>query len=409
MPRRPHGGRHPSRLRLACQRSIPDIAGGTLISIVLAVFNDAPYVADAIDRVLGQVGVEIELVLVDDGSSDESPQIARAAADRDSRVRLIASSQRRGRTRPRAWRPGGDRRLGLVRRLRRPLGARLGRRLAMAVTGSPDADVVVAGARYTFESGRAPDRLDPPDGPPVPGSEAFRLLLSGRITGHLWNKLFRRELLLQTPFTPARVQSDLALVAQALAGAAQASFLPVHVYDYRVRSGSIITSRPSRAESLELLAGAVAARGRPVGAPRRRHRRIPLLRHSVSDAVRNEGRRAGAVQLHGARTASMRRRLRSRLRHPELVLLARRRDLRVTGPGVGEVSAAGLPETARRFDALAGWRGRRYRISPAVSAKGPIQTHSKGWPHRAGGVRQPGRVSASSVDESENEDARSPR
>ena len=236
-----------------------------LISIVLAVYNDAPYVADAIDRVLGQVGVEIELVLVDDGSSDESPQIARAAADRDSRVRLIELPRNVGVA------------LARERGVREATGDWVwfvdcddhwepasAARLATAVTGCPQTDVVVAGARYTFESGRAPARLDPPDGPPVPGSEAFRLLLSGRITGHLWNKLFRRELLLQTPFTPARVQSDLALVAQALAGAAQVSFLPVHVYDYRVRSGSIITSRPSRAESLELLAGAVV-RARPGG------------------------------------------------------------------------------------------------------------------------------------------------
>src|SRR5687768_9006077 len=209
-----------------------------LISVVMPVFNDAKHLAGAIDRVLGQVGVDVQLVIVDDGSSDESPAIARAAADRDPRVTAIqlaenggaAPARKRGVEEARAdwiWFVDSD----------DDWPSDSAARLAAATERSPAPDVVVAGARYTFESGKAPKVLEPPAGPSVTGRDAFALFLRGKITGHLWNKLFRRELLLTIDFTPARVQSDLAMVAQAIAGAACVGFLPQHVRSEERRVG----------------------------------------------------------------------------------------------------------------------------------------------------------------------------
>lgn len=298
-----------------------------LISVVLPVYNDARHLPDAIDRVLGQVGVDVELVLVDDGSTDGSPAIARAAADRDRRVALIELPENVGvaLARQRGVQEASGNWIWFVDSDDhwQPDAAA---RLAGAVARCPETDVVVAGARYTFESGRTATSLDAPGGPPVGPDEAFRLLLTGTITGHLWNKLFRRELLLRTEFTPARVQSDLALVAQALAGAARVSFLPVPVYDYRVRSGSLITSRPSRAESLELLARAVAAaahRLEPPVADTDEYRYFVtryLTLSGIKDAVL--GPYADDERIRHIR------RLRGRLHVRDLVLLARRRDLK---------------------------------------------------------------------------------
>ena len=298
-----------------------------LISVVLAVYNDARYVADAIDRVLGQVGVDIQLVVVDDGSTDGSRAIARAAADRDPRVTLIelphnvgvALARKHGVLEAKGdwvwfvdcddhWEPDSA------------------ARLAAAVAQCPETDVVVARARYTFESGRSSALLDAPSGPPVAGREAFGLLLSGRITGHLWNKLFRRALLLRTEFTPARVQSDLALVAQALASAARVSFLPVHVYDYRVRRGSIITSGSSRADSLQLIAGAVASAAGRLEPP---VVDTDEYRYFITRYLTLSGMKDAVLGPYSSAERKRHvRRLRSRLGLRELVLLARRRDLK---------------------------------------------------------------------------------
>lgn len=296
-----------------------------LISVVMPVYNDEEHLAVAIERVLGQQGVDVELVVVDDGSTDRSPAIARAAADRDARVRYVPLSENGGVARARergvreatadwvwfvdsddSWRPDAA------------------AQLVTAALASPGTDVVIAGARATFESGKAPTSHEPPASPPVPGAEAFRLFLTGRITGHLWNKLFRRELLGTIDFTPARVQSDLAMVAQALAGARWVGFLPVAVYEYRVRSASIITSRSRRAESLELIVAAVEAAARRVD-PRTTD--TAAYRYFVTRYVILSGIKDAVLGSYSPiESAEHLRRFRRRLGVRELALLARRRD-----------------------------------------------------------------------------------
>jgi glycosyltransferase involved in cell wall biosynthesis len=298
-----------------------------LISVVMPVYNDVQHLAGAIDRVLGQVGADVQLVIVDDGSTDGSRAVARAAADRDIRITAIelpenggvAPARRRGVEEARGdwiwfvdsdddWPPDAA------------------ARLAAAAGSSPGTDVVVAGARYTFESGKAPKALEPPSGPSVTGREAFAMFLTGRITGHLWNKLFRRDLLLSIDFTPARVQSDLAMVAQAIAGAARVTFLAEHVYDYRVRSGSIITRPTRRAESLRLIAEALDTTARrldPAMVDTADYRYF-VTRYVVLSGIKD----AVLGPYDPAERRDQLRRLRGQLRLRDLVLLARRRDVK---------------------------------------------------------------------------------
>jgi glycosyltransferase involved in cell wall biosynthesis len=52
-------------------------------------YNVAPYLGAAIDSVLSQSFTDFELMVVDDGSTDESPRIAEDRARRDPRVRML--------------------------------------------------------------------------------------------------------------------------------------------------------------------------------------------------------------------------------------------------------------------------------------------------------------------------------
>ena len=59
------------------------------ISIIIPVFNLQDHVAACLESVLAQTYEDLEIIVVDDGSSDNSPQILDAFAARDSRIRVI--------------------------------------------------------------------------------------------------------------------------------------------------------------------------------------------------------------------------------------------------------------------------------------------------------------------------------
>ena len=55
----------------------------------MPVHNGEPFVGEAIASVLGQTLGDLELVIVENGSSDGSVETARAAARADARVRVV--------------------------------------------------------------------------------------------------------------------------------------------------------------------------------------------------------------------------------------------------------------------------------------------------------------------------------
>ena len=59
------------------------------ISIIIPVYNVAPYLAQCIDSILAQSFSDFEIILVDDGSKDSSGQICDNYAAKDSRIRVI--------------------------------------------------------------------------------------------------------------------------------------------------------------------------------------------------------------------------------------------------------------------------------------------------------------------------------
>lgn len=63
-----------------------------VVSIVAPVYNVAPYLSNFIDSVIGQTYTEWELLLVDDGSTDESGIICDNYALKDERIKVIHKS-----------------------------------------------------------------------------------------------------------------------------------------------------------------------------------------------------------------------------------------------------------------------------------------------------------------------------
>lgn len=60
-----------------------------MATVIMPVYNTAPYLTEALDSVLLQDFRDFEIICVDDGSSDESPAILSAYAARDARVSFL--------------------------------------------------------------------------------------------------------------------------------------------------------------------------------------------------------------------------------------------------------------------------------------------------------------------------------
>lgn len=69
-------------------RSEPD-SKTPLISVIIPVYNVAPYLPQCLDSVLAQTYPYLEIIVVDDGSIDGSPEIIRGYLGKDARIRGI--------------------------------------------------------------------------------------------------------------------------------------------------------------------------------------------------------------------------------------------------------------------------------------------------------------------------------
>jgi glycosyltransferase involved in cell wall biosynthesis len=76
------------------EQNVPDAA--PLVSLLMPVFNQAPFVGRAIASALAQTHRDFEILVLDDGSTDASHEIAADFARRDSRIRLERSGRNEG-------------------------------------------------------------------------------------------------------------------------------------------------------------------------------------------------------------------------------------------------------------------------------------------------------------------------
>ena len=83
-------------LKPEAARGLSGAHAAPLVGIGVTLRNRALYLSESLDSLLAQTHAHFQLVLVDDGSTDGTEAIARAYAERDSRVRYVRFPERRG-------------------------------------------------------------------------------------------------------------------------------------------------------------------------------------------------------------------------------------------------------------------------------------------------------------------------
>lgn len=64
------------------------------VSVIMPIYNTAPYLREALDSICHQTLQSLQLILVDDGSTDESPRIMAEYAARDPRIVCLTQPNR---------------------------------------------------------------------------------------------------------------------------------------------------------------------------------------------------------------------------------------------------------------------------------------------------------------------------
>ncbi|MCD7721176.1 MAG: glycosyltransferase [Prevotellaceae bacterium] len=177
------------------------------VSVLMAVYNAEPYLREAVDSVLGQTIGDVELLAVDDASTDQSLAILRQYAnEQPSRVRVFAQRDNQGQAVARNL---------ALRHARGEFVCMLDAddwlspdalELALREFTSADVGCCVFRLLKEWDDRTEPYPMPLPTDRPITGQEAFRLSLSWQLHGLY---LTRRKLHLRYPYdTSCRLYSD---------------------------------------------------------------------------------------------------------------------------------------------------------------------------------------------------------
>ena len=226
-----------------------------IISVIVPVYNVAAWVEQCLDSIAGQTFTDFECIIIDDGSTDESPAIVDRFASRDQRFTVI-HQENRGLS--------GARNAGMEmargeyfafvdsddfihpEMLEKLLGAieEQGTRIAMC------------DFEYVFEGGSAPSnylREMPCD---LLDERHFWLLCCDYATISAvaaWGKLWKRDIFDRARFEDGKISEDIIILSDVIPGNCPIALVKERLYRYRKRRGSITSGGTSIADRLYII------------------------------------------------------------------------------------------------------------------------------------------------------------
>ena len=225
-----------------------------LISVIVPVFQVEDFLDQCLESLVNQRQANIEILLIDDGSSDNSPAICDNWGKRDSRVRVLHQTN-----------------VGLSRT--RQVGVQCARGEYILFVDSDDwveQDICYRLTQYfnkyncdaiffNFDQGCDISHLKLSDRRILKNSlktskEAVIDFLENRIQTHSWQICAKKELYNNIQFPSDRLLEDFATVYQVFDKARNGIFFTTEIYyHYRIRTGSLMHNRRDRKLSDNLI------------------------------------------------------------------------------------------------------------------------------------------------------------
>lgn len=222
------------------------ILDNTKITIVVPIYNAENYIDRCVSSILAQSYKNLEVLLMDDGSTDGTPALLDDFAGKDERVKVV-HKENTGHA--------NSRNCGLLQAtgefitfmdcddymhpefIEKMYGA----------IARDSSDMACCSFRYVDEEGTELGWSTPYlERKVVSSADAQReFLLTHNIEGFSWNKLVRRSILMDNELRYAEDQKafvDMLLWYRAISFAGKVSFVPDKLYDYYQMPGSVVHS-----------------------------------------------------------------------------------------------------------------------------------------------------------------------
>ncbi len=219
------------------------------ISLIIPVYNVELYLRECLDSAVGQTLQDIEIIIVNDASPDNSRQIIADYAARDARIVALTHEHNRG--------LGAARNTGLERSCGEYIMF-----LDSDDTMEPNscellyrkicehqADIVIGGIRNIDEDSRPTGKFDVVAKSKIPEESfdsqgAMKLYFNRQIGNGVWSKIYKAELWQRSHlrFHPNKLLEDSYIILDTLALSKKIIKMNTVLFNYRQRRGSIMQS-----------------------------------------------------------------------------------------------------------------------------------------------------------------------
>ena len=211
------------------------------VSVIVAIYNAEQYILDSINNICKQSLQEVEIVIVNDGSTDGSVEIIDKCAHKDSRISVYH-----------------EKHAGVAHARQVGLENAKGEYILFVdaddvvspnmleemynVAKEQDADVVVSDFTELTNEGDTYRSQKPTT---LNGLSILEDILNGKLYGALWNKLIRSEIIRETQahFTETlTMREDLVFLSELLPHVDKVAYIPKAFYGYERRNVSSLTN-----------------------------------------------------------------------------------------------------------------------------------------------------------------------
>ncbi len=217
-----------------------------LITVIVPVYNVEAYLPRCVESIIKQTYHNIEIILVDDGSTDNSGSLCDEFAKKDKRILVIHQKN-----------------AGISAARNSALDLAKGEYIAFIDSDDYISEHMISTLYEKLEQTKADmaicnyhkwleneekllkSKLSIDD-KVVTKEEAFEFLFCEELSVFMpvaWNKLYRRKLWQELRYPKGRCHEDEYVIHHVLEGCSRVAIVPEEMYYYRIRSGSIMATR----------------------------------------------------------------------------------------------------------------------------------------------------------------------